>query len=184
MKNVIYACLLFCGALATVAATTPSVLAQGTSPSLVKELAATWQRAATDLLDVAEAMPEAKYAYKPTPEMSTFRDQLVHVTGIAQRFIDTAKGTKSEAGHPHAAMSKAEVITLLKQTLQTGQESLASLTDAQLLERVKFPFGDRIVTRFAFWLGPLYQFRNHHGQLVVYLRLNGIVPPTTARRPA
>ena len=40
-----------------------------------------------------------------------------------------------------------------------------------------------MVTRFTFWLGPLYQFRNHHGQLVVYLRLNGIVPPTTARRP-
>jgi uncharacterized damage-inducible protein DinB len=184
MKNIIYACLLFCGAMATVAAASPSVFAQGTPPSVVKELVATWQRAATDIIDVAEAMPEAKYAYKPTPEISTFRDQLVHVTGITQRFIDSAKGTKSESGHPHAAMTKAEVITLLKQTLQTGQEMLGSLTDAQLLEQVKFPFGDRMVTRFTFWLGPLYQFRNHHGQLVVYLRLNGIVPPTTARRPA
>ena len=184
MKNIIYACLLFCGAMATVAAAAPSVFAQGPPPSVVKELVATWQRAATDIIDVAEAMPEAKYAYKPTPEMSTFRDQLVHVTGITQRFIDTAKGTKSESGHPHAAMTKADVITLLKQTLQTGQETLGSLTDAQLLEQVKFPFGDRMVTRFTFWLGPLYQFRNHHGQLVVYLRMNGIVPPTTARRPA
>ena len=41
-----------------------------------------------------------------------------------------------------------------------------------------------MVTRFTFWMGPLYQFRNHHGQLVVYLRMNGIVPPTTARRPS
>ena len=184
MKTVTYACLLFCGAMAAVAAAAPSVFAQGASPSVVKELVATWQRAATDILDVAEAMPEEKYAYKPTPEMSTFRDQLAHVTGITQRFIDSAKGTKSEAGQPHKAMTKAEVITLLKQTLQTGQETLGSLTDAQLLEQVKFPFGDRMVTRFTFWLGPLYQFRNHHGQLVVYLRLNGIVPPTTARRPA
>ena len=184
MKHVIYACLLFCGAMVTVAVAAPSVFAQGASPSVVKELVATWQRAATDIIDVAEAMPEEKYGYKPTPEISTFRDQLVHVTGITQRFIDTAKGTKSEAGHPHPAMTKAEVITLLKQTLQTGQEMLGSLTDAQLLEQVKFPFGDRMVTRFTFWLGPLYQFRNHHGQLVVYLRLNGIVPPTTARRPA
>ena len=77
-----------------------------------------------------------------------------------------------------------EIIALLKQTLQAGQETLGSVTDAQLLEQVKFPFGDRMVTRFTFWMGPLYQFRNHHGQLVVYLRLNGIVPPTTARRPA
>ena len=145
---------------------------------------ATWQRATTDIIDVAEAMPEEKYAYKPTPEIATFRDQLVHVAGIAQRFIDSAKGTKSEPEHPHKAMTKAEVIGLLKQTLQTGQETLGSLTDAQLLEQVKFPFGDRMVTRFTFWLGPLYQVRNHHGQLVVYLRMNGIVPPTTARRPA
>jgi uncharacterized damage-inducible protein DinB len=71
----------------------------------------------------------------------------------------------------------------LKQTLQTGQEMIGSLTDAQLAEQVKYPIGDRMVTRLGFWLGPLYQVRNHHGQLVVYLRLNGIVPPTTARRP-
>ena len=180
MKNVTYAGLLFCIVVAAVAPS--SVSAQTTSPSLVKEIVATWQRAATDLIDVAEAMPEQKYDYKPTPEIATFRDQLVHVAGIVQRFTDSAKGTKSEA-HPHKAMTKGEVIALLKQTSQTGQETLGSLTDAQLLEPVKFPFGDRMVTRFTFWQGPLYQLRNHHGQLVVYLRLNGIVPPTTARRP-
>ena len=183
MKNVIYACLLLCGAMATVAAAAPPVFAQSTSPSVVKELVATWQRAATEIIDVAEAMPEEKYGYKPTPEVATFRDQLVHLAGITQRFIDSAKGTKSESEH-HKAMTKAEVIGLLKHTFQTGQETLGSLTDAQLLEPVKFPFGDRTVTRFTFWLGPLYQVRNHHGQLVVYLRMNGIVPPTTARRPA
>lgn len=184
MKNVVYACLLFIGAMATAAVAPSSALAQAAPPTIVKELVATWQRAAADLIDVAEAMPEEKYGYKPTPEISTFRDQLVHVAGIAQRFIDSAKGTKSESGQPHKAMTKAEVIGLLKQTFQTGQEMLGSLTDAQLLEQVKFPFGDRMVTRFTFWQGPLYQVRNHYGQLVVYLRLNGIVPPATARRPA
>lgn len=187
MKNVICACLVFCGALATVAAAASPVFAQGPSPSVVKELVGTWQRAATDIIDVAEAMPEEKYAYKPmpeirtTPEIRTFREQLVHVAGSAQRFIDTAKGTKSDAPK---AMTKAEVIALLKQTLQTGQEMLGAMTDAQLLEQVKFPVGDRMVTRFTFWQTLLYQVRNHHGQLVVYLRMNGIVPPTTARRPA
>ena len=180
MKPIAYVCLVFSGIVAAVAPS--SISAQTASPTLVKELVATWQRAATDLIDVAEAMPEQKYDYKPTPEIGTFRDQLVHVTGIAQRFIDSAKGTKSE--HSHKAMTKPEVIALLKQTLQAGQETLGSLTDAQLLEPVKFPFGDRMVTRFTFWMGPLYQFRNHHGQLVVYLRMNGIVPPTTARRPS
>jgi uncharacterized damage-inducible protein DinB len=181
MKRVAYARWLFCGVIAAVAAST--VCAQSPSPTLVKDLVAGWQRAATDIIDVAEAMPEERYDFKPVPEVSTFRDQLVHVAGIAQRFIDSAKGTKSESGHPHKTMAKAEVIDLLKQTLQTGQEMIGSLTDAQLAEQVKYPIGDRMVTRLGFWLGPLYQVRNHHGQLVVYLRLNGIVPPTTARRP-
>jgi uncharacterized damage-inducible protein DinB len=179
MKVLTYACLAF---FAVVAAAVPSVLsAQTPAPSLAKEIAASFQRAATEILDVAEAMPAEKYGYKPVPEVSSFGEQLVHVAGITQRFIDTAKGAKTEAPH-HAATAKPEIITLLKTTFQGAQEMLTPLTDAQLLEPVKFPFGDRTVTRATYWQGPLYQIRNHHGQLVVYLRLNGIVPPTSARR--
>jgi uncharacterized damage-inducible protein DinB len=180
MKTLTYACVMF---FALVAAAVPTLLsAQTPAPSLAKELAASFQRAATEILDVAEVMPAEKYGYKPTPEISSFGDQLVHVAGITQRFIDTAKGTKTEAAAHHGAMAKPEVISLLKKTFQTAQEMITPLTDAQLLEPVKFPFGDRTVTRATFWQGPLYQIRNHHGQLVVYLRMNGIVPPTTARR--
>jgi uncharacterized damage-inducible protein DinB len=179
MKTLTYACVVF---FAVVAAAVPSLLsAQTPAPSLAKELAASFQRAATEVLDVAEVMPAEKYGYKPTPEVSSFGDQLVHVAGITQRFIDTAKGTKTEAA-PHGAMAKPEIIGLLKKTFQSAQEMITPLTDAQLLEPVKYPFGDRTVTRATFWQGPLYQIRNHHGQLVVYLRMNGIVPPTSARR--
>ena len=179
MKTLAYACVVF---FAVVAAAVPSWLsAQTPAPSLAKELAASFQRAATEIIDVAEVMPAEKYGYKPTPEVSSFGDQLVHVAGITQRFIDAAKGTKTDVAH-HGAMTKPEVIALLKKTFQSAQEMMASLTDAQLGEPMKFPFGDRTVTRATFWQGPLYQIRNHHGQLVVYLRMNGIVPPTTARR--
>jgi uncharacterized damage-inducible protein DinB len=181
MKHVTCARMFCCVVMVAVAVSTG--FAQSPSPSIVTELVAAWQRAATDIIDVAEAMPEERYDFKPTPAVSTFRDQLVHVAGIVQRFIASAQGTKSEASDAHKTMTKAEVVSLLKQTLQTGQETLGALTDAQLLEQVKFPIGDRMVTRFAFWMGPLYQIRNHHGQLIVYLRLNDIVPPTTARRP-
>jgi uncharacterized damage-inducible protein DinB len=178
MKSLSSACIVF----AVIAAAVPSLLwAQTPPPSLAKELAATFQRAATEILDVAEAMPADKYGYKPTPEVASFGDQLVHVAGITQRFIDAAKGTKTEAPH-HGTMAKPEVIALLKKTFEAAQEMITPLTDAQLLEPVKFPFGDRTVTRATFWQGPLFQIRNHYGQLIVYLRMNGIVPPTTARR--
>ena len=179
MKLLTCACVAF---LVVVAAVVPSSLwAQAPAPSLAKEIAASFQRASTEILDVAEAMPAEKYGYKPTPEISSFGEQLVHVAGITQRFIDTAKGTKTEAPH-HAATTKPEIMELLKKTFQNAQDAINPLTDAQLMEPVKFPFGDRTVTRATFWQGPLYQIRNHHGQLVVYLRMNGIVPPTTARR--
>ena len=179
MRTPTYLCAFL---LALVAATTPSSLsAQAPAPSMAKELAASFQRASNEIIDIAEVMPGEKYGYKPTPEIATFGDQLVHVAGITQRFIDTAKGTKTEAAH-HGAMAKPEVIALLKKTFQTGQDMISPLTDAQLSEPMKFPFGDRTVTRATFWQGQLFQIRNHHGQLIVYLRMNGIVPPTTARR--
>jgi uncharacterized damage-inducible protein DinB len=155
--------------------------AQTPATSITKEMAAGLQRSANEILDIAEAMPAEKYGYKPTPEVASFADQLIHLAGIAQRFVDTAKGVKTEA-HQHGTMAKPEVIALLKKNFQGLQEALAQVSDAQLLDTVKFPFRDLTVTRFTYWQGPLYQIRNHHGQLVVYLRMNGIVPPTTARR--
>jgi len=179
MKILTYAYVAF---LVVIAAAVPGGLsAQTPAPSLAKEIAASFQRASTEILDVAEPMPADKYGYKPTPEISSFGEQLVHVAGITQRFVDTAKGAKTEAPH-HTATVKPEIIDLLKKTFHSAQEMINPLTDAQLIEPVKFPFGDRTVTRATFWQGPLYQIRNHHGQLVVYLRMNGIVPPTTARR--
>jgi uncharacterized damage-inducible protein DinB len=179
MKTLTFARVLL---FAVVAAAIPSlVLAQTPAPSLAKETAATFQRSATELIDIAEVMPADKYGFKPAPDVSSFGDQLVHVAGIVQRFIDSAKGTKTEAPH-HAGMTKPEIIALLKKTFQAAQDTITPLTDAQLLEPVKFPFGDRTVTRATFWQGPMYQIRNHYGQLVIYLRLNGIVPPATARR--
>jgi uncharacterized damage-inducible protein DinB len=178
MRAVLHACI----AVLVIAVAVPSLVwAQTPATSITKEMAAGMQRAANEILDIAEAMPAEKYGYKPTPDVASFADQLIHLAGIAQRFVDTAKGVKFEA-HQHGTMGKPEVIALLKKTFQSLQESVAQVNDAQLLEPVKFPFRDLTVTRFTYWQGPLYQIRNHHGQLVVYLRMNGIVPPTTARR--
>src|SRR5262249_18038020 len=123
----------------------PSVLsAQTPAPSLSKELVATYQRAAKEMLDVAEVMPAEKYGYKPTAEVATFGDQLMHLTAIMQRFVDSAKGTKTEDQH-HGGMAKPEIIAHLKKSFQTVEDMITPLTDAQLLEPVKFPFGDRTV---------------------------------------
>src|SRR5437667_11696875 len=128
MKTQTYACAVF---LAIVAAAVPSLLsAQTPAPSMAKELAASFQRASTEILDIAEVMPAEKFGYKPTPEIASFGDQLVHVAGITQRFIDHAKGPKTEAAH-HGAMAKPEVVALLKKTFQSAQDMITPLSDAQ-----------------------------------------------------
>src|SRR5438105_14433718 len=140
MKALTYTCVVF---FALVAAAVPSLLsAQTPAPSLAKELAASFQRAATEILDVAEVMPAEKYSYKPTPEISSFGDQLVHVAGITQRFVDTAKGTKTDAGH-HDAMAKPDLIALLNKTFQSAQEMLTPLTDRQPPDPLHFPLAPR-----------------------------------------
>jgi uncharacterized damage-inducible protein DinB len=180
MNKRTYARLLCCSVIAAVAAS--SLLAQSPAPRLAQELVATWERAAANMVDVADAMPEERYDFKPTPEVRTFREQLVHVAGTVHRFIDEANGTKGTSDPPHTPMTKADVIRLLTQTFQAGQTMIGSLTDAQIVEPVKFPFGERMVSRYGFWMGPLQDAADHYGQLVIYLRLNGIVPPVTARR--
>jgi uncharacterized damage-inducible protein DinB len=179
MKSLTYAFVVF---LALVGAGVPRLVsAQAPAVSLSKETVASFQRAANELLGVAEAMPADKYGFKPAgAEISSFGDQLMHVTAIVQRFVDAAKGTKTEAA-PHGAMTKPEIMALMKKTFQSAEEAMATLSDAQMLEPVKFPFGDRTVTRATFWQGPMFQLRNHYGQLVVYLRMNAIVPPASRR---
>jgi len=180
MNKLMYVCLLYCSVIAAMAAS--SLWAQSPAPRLAQELVATWERATSNLIDVAEVMPEEKYDFKPTPEVRTFREQLVHVAGTVQLFIDTANGTKSEQQSEQATMAKADVIRLLTQKFEAGKAMIGPLTDAQMVEPVKFPFGDRMLSRYGFWMGPLQDGADHYGQLVIYLRLNGIVPPATARR--
>src|SRR5690242_21738210 len=96
MKSLTYVWVVF---LAVVAAAVPASLsAQTPAPSQAKELAATFQRAANEILDVAEAMPAEKYGYKPTADIASFGDQLVHVAGVTQRFIDTARSEERRVG--------------------------------------------------------------------------------------
>ena len=180
MNKLAYACLLCCGVISAMAVS--SLWAQTPAPRLAQELVATWERTASNMIDVAEVMPEEKYDFKPTPEVRTFREQLVHVAGTVQRFIDTANGTKSEPGAAQENMTKTEIVQLLTQRYQAGKALIGALSDAQMVEPVKFPFGDQMVSRYGFWMGPLQDGADHYGQLVIYLRLNGIVPPETARR--
>lgn len=155
-------------------------------PTPARELLNRWNRIGQEILQVAEAMPEEKYSFKATPEVRSFAQQLLHVAGANYMFVDTAKGQK--AGPEDLSLekykSKADVIMVLRESFEAGAAVIGQLTDAQLSEPVKSPFGSAMMTRAGYWWFEILHASEHWGQMIVYLRLNGIVPPSTARAQA
>ncbi|MEI7582296.1 DinB family protein [Runella sp.] len=150
----------------------------------VKDALSKWKSMKSYTLAVAEAMPEEKYAYKPTPEEMTFGFQFVHMAGNMYflsakliRGIDTpidinallAKATEGK-------MSKKEIVELLSNAFDYAEATIAQMTDKTLEEELDYWGGHSTKRKIVFLLND--HQTHHRGQLIVYLRLNGIKPPT------
>ena len=142
-----------------------------------EEYSDVWQRASAYLLEVAEAMPEDKYDFKPADGSMSFQEQLNHITGnlsfltshITGNSPDFFKNIKPEA------MSKAEVIVVLKEALNhVGR--LIETTDNQVLQET-FEFRGIKMTRQNIFYLMRDHATHHRGQIILYLRMNGIEAP-------
>ena len=125
------------------------------------------------IMKSAKAMPESKYSYRPTKEVRSFAEILNHVTDISNFLCSTMKG---EATPPAAAArnSKAEIMAALKSSFDYCDGAFSGFTDAHLNDPADF-FGHRTNRMFI-----LTQVGNHdalhYGNLVTYMRLNGLEP--------
>jgi len=122
------------------------------------------------LLAMAEDFPEDKYDYKPAPDVRTFAEQMLHaIEGnfYTTKAAKTARGEKVEWTDPSRDKykTKAQVVALAKESVAEINRVLKGQTDAQ------------IVQRLSLWTGLLEHAGEHYGQLVVYYRANGLVPP-------
>jgi uncharacterized damage-inducible protein DinB len=133
-------------------------------------------------VECAEAMPEAKYFFRPVPEVRTFGQQMVHigesVRGLYEVFLEgknSPSGTLSEAGQ-ELVRSKADVLLGLRDSFDYVEKAAARLNDANLETRVAFlnnrEFSHRRVLHFI-----LDHATHHRGQCIVYMRINGVRPP-------
>ena len=146
--------------------------------NIAKSLQAGWQRSKTQIMELAEAMPEGKFGFKPTEGQRTFGEQLVHLAEANLNLMHVIAGTKASKAAPPTA--KAEILKAVAESFEFGDATLAKLTDAAAVEA--FKVGPNETTRLRVAIGAMTNCSNHYGQLVVYLRLNGIVPPSTARQ--
>jgi len=139
-------------------------------------------------LGVAEAMPEDKYDFLPTrgnfAGVRTFAEQVKHVACAQFAFFNEFEGKQPpgdcEKGGHSRAKSKAELIRYLKDSFDYGNHVLAGLTAANALDRVEGRYAGPN-TRLGISVVAVWHITDHYGQLVEYLRMNGIVPPMTQK---
>ncbi|MBI4466732.1 MAG: DinB family protein [Acidobacteria bacterium] len=163
-------------------ATTPlAATAQQPAPTAnpADDLLAAWNREAKKLVDMAEDFPEEKYSYKPTPEVRSFAEQLAHVAEANLRFARLSRGEAPGGTPEHSseAGTKAEIVALLKKSFADGAELIRQAGETGLNQTIQLP--NRTLSRYGLWTAAVVNAAEHYGNLVVYYRLNGLVPPTT-----
>jgi uncharacterized damage-inducible protein DinB len=141
-----------------------------------------WARGYGLLIGVAEAMPEDKYGAKPTPAQQTFGERLLHVAGIDLKLVSTLGGKTPAPMVNLQATSKADIVAALRQVSEYGSAVLKEFNDQQLNERVtSLPFLGPTASRLRVIYFTMTHSQDIYGQLVVYLRLNGVTPPASNR---
>ena len=140
------------------------------SPTPVQVMQRQYDDVNRRLLALAEDFPEDKYDYKPAPDVRTFAEQILHAfegNFYTAKAAKAARGEKVEWVDPSRDKykTKAQVVALAKESVAEINGVLKSQTD------------DQIVKKLGLWTGLLEHAGEHYGQLVVYYRANGLVPP-------
>ncbi len=129
------------------------------------------------LLAAAEAMPEAKYGFKPTAAQWTFGKIIAHMAGDNRITCSAIAGTTPEkTSEPSATASKAELVSALKNSLTFCESAVAKVKDGMLADSVTY-YGQK-ATRVSPLIGLVEDWSDHYSQLAGYLRLNNVLPPT------
>lgn len=155
-----------------------------TTTTVAGDVQADWAIHREWLVSAADAMPADKFGYKSTPAQRSFGEQIMHIVGANQYMVELL-GTKTPAPAINLkAATKAEVMTALRQSMDYWQVVLKEFTDQRLNERVATPPDSPLgpsSSRLRLVYFSIAHNMDIYGQMVVYLRLNGIVPPASRR---
>ena len=152
-----------------------------------------------DVRSAAEAMPEDKWDFRPAPgmfknekpefgpaEVRTFREQVKHVACANLAFAAELDGVKPPAGcdkeGPSPAHTKAELLTYLRDSFTALTKSLNAITAKNIFDPIEGPYAGPN-TRLGLAEVCVWHNADHYGQMAIYLRLHGIVPPSSRNPP-
>ncbi len=147
----------------------------------------------------AEVMPADKYGYRPAEgnyggvypgygpkEMRTFGEQVKHVACANFGFAAELDGKKPppdcDKGGPNPAKTRDELIVYLRDSFKALEKSLGAITKENMFQPIEGPYAGPN-TRLGLATVCIWHIADHYGQLVLYMRLNGIVPPASRPNP-
>jgi len=180
--------LILCAA----AAASSAALAQGTTSATRMTVARLYdgqlRSIESEVVPLIQAMPAGKFDFAPTngefKGVRTFAQQAKHLAAVI--FIAAAAAnqekppvdTGGEAG-PDSAATKEQIVQFVKDAFSYAHSVMATLTSENELDMVPSPFGSGTIARGAIAAATVWHSFDHYGQMVVYLRMNGIVPPAS-----
>jgi len=133
------------------------------------------------VIAAAEKMPEENYSFKPTPEVRSFGQLVGHLADSQYFFCSSVSGeTKPPAGIEKSKTSKADLVAALKEAVAYCSKTYAGMTDAKGSEMMKLMNHDfaKLVVLSA---NTAHDYE-HYGNMVTYMRIKGIVPPTSEKK--
>lgn len=138
-----------------------------------------WNDIGRKLIAMAEDFPEDKYDFKPTPAQRSFAENLLHAAGANYFLTNALKGEKLPEGDPKREQykTKADVVAFVKKSFADGGAALKAKGDAGMNAMITDPFSKDQARVYDFAYGFIEHSGEHYGQLVVYYRVAGLVPP-------
>jgi len=158
------------------------------NPSVAQVLNESVSGAENELMSAADAMPVDKYSFAPTSGefkgVRNFAEQLKHIAAVnyilgASILVEKPPVDLGGESGPVAIKSKAEVIKFANDSFAYLHKAIASINDKNMLAPIKHPFGDAPASRLGLAVLGAQHIFDHYGQIVEYLRMNGIVPPAS-----
>jgi uncharacterized damage-inducible protein DinB len=180
--------ILACGVLLTVAAAAQAAKPKAEHHTVTELLNRNVSNMEGEFVPAAEAMPEEKFGFAPSngefKGVRTYAQQIKHVAAVNFELAAALLEQKppvdigDESGPP-SLTSKADIIKYLKDSFEYVHKALATVNDSNLTGTVKSPFGEGSVSRLGLAMSVASHGFDHYGQMVVYLRMNGIIPPAS-----
>ena len=174
----------FCFVPVVLAVVPAAMFAQGT-PAPANPISASEKGFYTfvsgEVIAAAEKMPEENYSFKPTPEVRSFGQLVGHVADAQYGFCSTAAGGANPMkGIEKTKTSKGDLVAALKDAVAYCNKAYADMTDAKGSQMVKMMSFD--LARLTVLSVNTGHTDEHYGNMVTYLRLKGIVPPSSEKR--